>query len=250
VSAPKKRVVCIDDFVVLITVDCCDEKHKIGLTKTGKLSFFDHDGESIGTEESLRKLGDMDSGSKCGKVHRAWVEGGDWRNPLPDPLDDWREHFLAERNKRKEHAVNTQDPLADLSPRQRFDQRIRETAKEVLGACTYRRGKHSHVDRVLVNADRKVAGVSTTYDARTRVLSWGDDPVRQVSTSFTVTVPLRWYLHVYKAGISMIDNQFVVDTIGPRRANGQLLRVLKQSRGYKLQLRTALFTPRGALRWL
>jgi hypothetical protein len=248
-SAPPKRRICIDDFRLLLTVKCNGDDHKIGITQDGKLAFFDHVNDCLGAEESLREMGDMDSGSRCGEIHRLW-KSGDRRWQLPEPIRECRDYFNEQREERRKQAVDVLDPLADMTPRQRFNQRIIDTVREQVKGCIYRRGAHDHREIIKVVSNRKEAAVDVTYDARMRTEHYGCDPVRQVTTRFRINVPLRWYLNVYKAGLSIIDNQLVLDAF-PKRPDGtQVLRVIKQSRGYKLQLRTALFTKRGALRWL
>lgn len=247
-STPKKRRIAIDDFRLLLTVECNGEDHKIGVTQDGKLAFFDHVDECLGAEESLRQMGEMDPGSECGKIHRLWIQGNHWQ--LPDAINNCRTYFNEQRAERRKHAVDVIDPLADMTPRQRFNKRIIDTVREQIKGCIYRRGAYDHREIIKVVSSRKEAAVDVTYDARMRTEHYGGDPVRQVTTRFRVNVPLRWYVNVYKAGLSIIDNQLVLDAF-PKRPNGeQVLRVIKQSRGYKLQLRTALFTKRGALRWL
>jgi hypothetical protein len=205
--------------------------------------------DCLGAEESLREMGDMDSGSRCGEIHRLW-KSGDRRWQLPEPIRDCYNYFQEQRAERRKAAVDTIDPLADMTPRQRFNQRIIDTVREQIKGCIYRRGAYDHRAIIKVVSSRKEAAVRSTYEASMRVESYGCDPVRQVTTRFRINVPLRWYVNVYKTGLSIVSNQLVLDAF-PKRPNGdQVLRVIKQSRGYKLQLRTALFTRRGALRWL
>jgi hypothetical protein len=244
----RRRMIAIDEYVALVTHECSGKQHRVGITSTGKLAFFDHVNDSLGLEEQARAAGAMDASCACGALHRHWINARSYY--LPSPFDDWRKRFYADRRKRQHAARVELDPLASMTARERYEKRVKETAREVFLGCEYRRGNHENHTRVVV-CPRSEASVCVTYEAHMRKTPHGDEVRREVDTEVVLRVPLRWLTSCHRTGIGTINGMFVMDVIGkPRRDGSRLVRVVKQSRGYSLAVKTALLTKRGALRWL
>jgi hypothetical protein len=251
----KKRTVNVDDLLCLVTVPCSDEQHRIALTTGGALVFYDHVDDNLKIEEDLRITGDLEPSCKCAHVYRAWVNNDRWQ--LPEPLDHWRAQVAAGKHRPGRGHVDRRirrgdaakrDPLEATTVRQRAEARVLAVAYQTIKKATYRRGEYEHSNKIAIVPRRK-AGVGVESESFIR------NECRRVKTYFTIRLPLRWLVRVHQRGLSLVETKkgtlFVLDTIGPQRRDGsQLLRVVKQSRGYKLKVATALLTRRGALRWL
>jgi len=241
-----RRSVNVDSLLCLITVDCAQEQHRIGLTTNGALVFYDHLDDNLKIEDDLRRIGDLEAACTCAQVYRNWIDDRRWK--LPSPLDDWREKMRTQRfRKRYRRPVRLADPLVATTARKRAEIRVVREAAKVFPQATYRQGD-KHKNEIAI-VPRNEAEIATEKDCYTK------NKIRYIDTTFYLRLPLRWLVHVHQRGLSLLEvgekKYFVIDALGSRRRDGsQLLRVVKQSRGYGLKVVNALLTKRGAVRWL
>lgn len=249
-----KRTICVDDYLAFVCVKCGpdNERHRIGLLESGSLAFFNHGDDSLTLEENLRTQGAMDSGCRCGEIHTAWIQQQTYQ--LPEGLRGWLASFRNRATERYQAARKSVDLLTTTTARQRAEERVRVAAEKTLARCleaeTYRTGdRHSNDVTVCQRIDGEIEepAVDVYYDTE-RSYSYGDVTSTAV-TRFNVRVPLGWYTRCYKPELGAINGAFVVDVVRHQH-NGTLVRAIKQSRGYQLRLATALYTHRGALRWI
>jgi hypothetical protein len=222
---------------ITVRVRCSGHLHQITLTEKGALVLHDH---LLPEEQAMIALGG--ASCRCMQVLKAWRESD--RRALPAGL---RPAFdVKERKRISRQRQRSIDPLT-IPLRVRMERYIISLAQEALEQCGYRRSQSSwaggdHNITVRIQDDRPAAMTGGSEPARSKNGKWSG-----TNSYVAVSIPLCWYSKVYRRGLAVVDDCFVLDVIDGTVLAG------KQSRGFAVLPRRARIIASDdglCLRWL
>lgn len=218
-------------------VRCNGARHEIAVTPSGALVLRNH---NLSAEKALIALGG--SSCRCLQVLDAWKRQN--RNALPAGL---KAAFDAARSKPRFRTV-PDDPL--LIPFQaRAAARVTAVAEKTLADCVYRRSQSSWAGGEHIVSAR--IGQPDISGHGERVWS-ANGKWPGTNSCITATVPLTWFIRVYRRGLAVVNGCFVLDVIS-EDAKGLTVLAGRQGRGfdvYPARARIVQTEDGRRLRWL
>ena len=251
----RKQLTDISQFETIITIRCSHaevpdivSRHRVGITTRGGFAFFNHMPQELRLEDNLRQQADMGAACTCADIYRRWIrrtkrrQSYSYDSKLPEALEETYESLVASKPADRAKLAKIVDPLA-LSFHRRWAARVHPIALSHLKNTNYRQGeKHSWIVGV---TSGKYAEVDSVTEREWDKYNEKSIPVTTVS----VSVKPGWYSKVYTKGLALIDGMLVLDVLGHRRDGLLELLVAKQSRGFRVVAKGALWNGRK-LRWL
>lgn len=244
-----EKAMKLDKIHTLVTVQCSHNKstgpkesHQIAVLTSGELVFFGH-GDDLGIEDMMLKKAGLGPAYACTRILRHWVENSYMLLPA---LKEARAQVTNQKRRERRERQQITDDLVDSTLRQRWTTRVRPIARKLLEKAEYRTavttGNGENHFWNLSIGEPHIEGLTER--------EWDTYEEKNIpKTTISAKVPLRWYKRVYLQDLAIINGSFVLDNLGPRRDGSLVLLVGKQSRGYKVHVRSAVLK-KGKLKWL